>query len=476
MSTIPFAAFAVLGLTTLPLSGAVSSMQQATWSREIGAALEVAAAEGRVVMLALGEVGDSRSDAHLEKVYESKVAAPFLSETVNVAAWSFRGEDRDDAPTIGGMEPGDHYGNMEAIQETWVRPNESGVVALPQHVWLSPEGEILLSCPFEIDADELAWCTHEALRRAGIEERPELTAVPKSDPRPPRRLLIGETVRLLDEDTLGRGLKPDELESVLKKLNKRFLTMGDRAEVTRILFTDDDDAVDFMEKQVGLWDMGGGRTGGVVDFVVGLVGFVSPVSHLPLLEGQAGSASETRRRQVAIAYENMGTPDALKSIKKAWKKEKDPETRADWARAMGASGRGDKAVAKVLIRAAEKEKDPRVKVGAILGLGHVAPEKSALAFLLKTAESGTGLRREAAILALGLARAMDARELLVEIEGQEIEDTTKACLTAARAVLDGGALAVLEDEVKRVSQSEGSRARLFFRSVTREAGGFQRDR
>ncbi|MFT6831755.1 MAG: hypothetical protein ACJAZN_001922 [Planctomycetota bacterium] len=450
-----------LASTSIVLA-ATPTGQKAEWTAEIEAALERAAVERRVVMLALGEVGEGRSDLHLKEVYRSKTVAPYLEQFVNVAAWSFDPEERDDAPDIGGMVPGHHIGNREAIKGRWVSPNESGVIALPQHLWLSPDGELLLSCPWEIDADEFAWCSDEALRRAEVEERPELG----DDARPPRRLLLGETFRVLDEDKLGRGLKPQELEDVLKKLKKRFMTMGDRAEVTQILFTDDDDAVDFMEKQLGLWDMGGAGTGGVVDLTVGLVGLVSPASYLPVLEAQAGDNRESRRQQVAIAYENIGSPDGLKAIKRAWKKEKDEATRADWARAMGASGRGEKSVAKVLIRASQKEKSARVRHSSMIGLGHVVPEPSALEFLLDTAEKGGGFEREAAILALGLGRVRDARPMLAKIKEQDLADTTKAAVDAALAVLDGGNLALLEPEVKRVSMSEGTRGRLFFRAIT----------
>ncbi len=431
------------------------------WTADLEQALARAASEKRVVMVALGEAGEGRTARHLKSLYPSKAIAAHVGQTINVPAWSFDPDEKRALPRLAGITERDHMRNLGLTRERWVTPNELGIIALPQHIWLSPGGDVLLSCPWEIDAQEFAWCCDEALRRAGIEERPEAA----KGAHPPRRLLLGETYRVLDDDKLGRGLKPEELEESLGELKKRFLSMGDREVLTRILFTDDDDAADFMMKQLGLWDMGGAGTGGIVDGTIALTGLISPALFLEILEDAASSNSESRRAQVAVAYEQFGSPEGLATVKKALKKEKVASVRAEWARALGACGRGEKSVAKALIRAARKDKSARVRRSAIIGLGHVLPEASAQAFLEETVTAGGGLEREAAIVALALGRAVSARGVVAAVSEEDIEASTAGAVDAALAVLDGGNLHLIEAEVRRISESEIDRGRIFFRAT-----------
>ena len=103
-----------------------------------------------------------------------------------------------------------------------------------------------------------------------------------------------------------------------------------------------------------------------------------------------------------------------------------------------------------------------VRRSAILGLGHVLPEASARAFLEEQVTGGRGLEREAAIIALGLGRAVDARALLEAVKTQDVEASTSEAADAALKVLDGGNLYLIESEVKRISESKFDRERLFF--------------
>ena len=93
------------------------------WIADVDEALDEAAAEARVVMLALGELGEGRTRLHEKRLYSSKVVAPLLARTVNVAAWSFDGKEAKRLPDFGDMEPIQHRGNMEAVKERWIMPN-----------------------------------------------------------------------------------------------------------------------------------------------------------------------------------------------------------------------------------------------------------------------------------------------------------------------------------------------------------------
>ena len=437
------------------------------WTADIEQGLKRASEEERVILIALGVVGEARSDRHIKELYSNKKLSGYFSAAVNIPAWSYLIDEERALPRFSKVEPVDHVNNLVVATERWLKPNAEGVIPLPQHLWLSPEGALLLSCPYEIEAEEFAWCFDEALRRAGIEERPD----PVKGAHPPRRLLLDDVLALGDEDDLGRGLKSDELEVLLKEMNKRLLTERDRGGVIRVLFTDEKSAASFLSKQFGLWELGGPRIAPIIDSTFELLGTISSKEYLDCLEDFSTHNRASLRSRVAVAYEQIGHSDGLAAVKKALKKEKDVEVRAEWVRALGACGFGEKSALNVLLKLAEKEKDDRVRHNAILALGHLLPAEEALEFLLELVGSGEGDDRSAAVLALALGRAAVARELIAGLEeGEEDEDVLKLIRRSLK-VIDGGNLYEIQSSFSLISESEIGRARLFFRAGGIPTGG-----
>ena len=442
------------------------------WTADLEQGLERASEEERIVVIALGVVGEARSDRHVKELYSNKKLSGYFSEAVNIPAWSYSIDEERALPRFSKVEPENHVNNLIVATERWLKPNSEGVIPLPQHIWLSPKGELLLSCPYEIEAEEFAWCFDEALRRAGVEERPK----PVKGAHPPRRLLLEDVLALGDEDDLGRGLKADELEMLLKEMNKRFLTEGDRRDIIRVLFTDEESAVSFLSKQFGLWELGGPRIAPIIDGTFELLGTISSRKYLDCLEGFSTHNRASLRARVAVAYEQIGHSDGFAAVKKALKKEKDVEVRAEWVRALGACGFGEKSALSSLVKLAEKEKDDRVRQNAILAIGHLLPSDDALEFLTELVGSAEDEDRSAAVLALALGRATEARELIAGLEeGEEDEDVLKLIRRSLR-VLDGGNLYEIQSSFSLISESDIGRARLFFRASGVPTGGDVRPR
>lgn len=437
----------------------------AEWTRDVEVGLKRAQAEQRVVLLSLGSATEARSERHVLEVYRSKSAKPYLEASVNLAAWTWPGDEVGLLSDFGEYTPVHHTTNLERFKERWLRPNELGVVAQPQHVWLSPAGEVLLSVPFEISALEFAWCFDEALRRAGIESRPDL---PKGA-HPPRRLLLGEVFRLANDDEYGRGLWPRELEVVLASFQKRNLTMADAADLRRVLFTDEADAAESISDEFGKWDLASSMMRdltGILDGTVYLLGQSSTTRFLPALEQFARHPRASMRSQVAVAFEQIGDPTGLALVKSALKKEDDDAVRALWVRALGACGRSNASASKELIRIAQKDKVDAVRYSAVLALGYVLPEPKAEQRLLEFVASGPEPERRAALLALALGRCVASREIVAAWTAEEVEEPTRSAAAAALAVLDGGNLSGLRESVAELLPDAIDRRRVFF------AGGF----
>jgi HEAT repeat protein len=433
------------------------------WTTDVDAGLARAAETQSVVLLSLGSATEARSETFVRDVYKSKSAKAYMARSVNLAAWTWPADEVKLLPDFGDYEPMHHTTVLERAKERWLRPNELGVVAQPQHVWLSPGGEVLVSCPFELDALEFAWCFDAALRRAGIEERP---ALPKGA-HPPRRLLLGEVHRLANDDEYGRGLWPRELEVVLEEFQKRNLSMADAGDVRRIMFTDDPEAADAIADEFGKWDLASGFArdlSGILDGTVYLLGRRSSARFLPALEQFTRHPRASLRAQVAAAYEQIGDPAGFAAVKQALKKEKDDELRVAWIRALGACGRSNAAASKELMRIAQKDKHEPARHAAILALGYVLPEAKARDFLVERVEEGDDPERRAALIALGLGRATDERELVARWAAEGVDPSVQSVAEAVLTVLDGGNLIGLREAAGDLTADSIERWRIFFPS------------
>ncbi len=443
----------------LLLAASAPAQNKLDWTPDVDQALEQAAAESGVLFVSIGFLGDLRSEAIRKEAFSDKAVIAQAQQTINVPAWTWAIGDEKKLPAFGEAEAVDHAANLAYATSNWITVNELGTFAVPQHVWLDAEGQVLLSVPWELSAAEMSWCFDEALRLAGKQERP----APAKEAHPPRRLLLGAVVSLLEDDEFGRGLTEDELEPTMARLKKGFVTARNREDIARIMFTPDEDGAKFLEQQIGLWDFGGPATAGIIDFMYGLIGILAPVEYLELLEAEIESQRASLRAIVAVGYEQIGHPDGLKAVKKGLRAEDEEEVRPEWVRALGACARGDKSVAKQLIKLAEKDDNARVQINAILALGHVLPQADARDWLADQASRASGERQRAAVLALALGRERSAIDTLMALQSKVKLADTVAAVDAALRVLEGANLFELEDAVRAIDGSDYARPRLYYR-------------
>ena len=463
-ATCSFCAISLAALVsfTFPLSAALPQ-GKIQWTASIDDALIQAQAENRVLFISMGFSGEARSESIRKSAFSNKGLSLQSAITINVPAWTFEPSKERKFAKFGDAEILDHHQNLVECLDRWLEPNNEEAIAWPHHLWIAPNGNLLLSCPWELSAEEFSWCFNEAFRRAKIENPPKMI----SDAHPPRRLLLGEVFKLPPDDIYGRGLLENELEEMMVSKKKRYLSWADAADIAQIIFTDSQNGVEYIHRQIGTWEMGGSRTGPIVNGTLGTIGNLSTPVFFELLENFAERSSATTRSQVAVAYEQIGSSKAASKVKKWLKKEKEPRARAEWVRALGACGRGDKSIARSLIKLAEKDKDPRVRINAILALSHVLPEASARTFLIDLAEIETNRKQLAAVLAIGFARDHQSRTVLEKLKKGVPHQALLAHLDAALAVLDGANLYTLEDLFRGLDESPFDRKRIFFRGTFR---------
>lgn len=460
---IPFflitSAFFEMSLLPWPTSKIVP-VQKVKWEPTLAEALLQAEEEQRPVLISMGMVGEARSQAHLKEIYGNKKLAPFLAQSLNVAAWKFSEEDEKKLPKFGKTSAENHHGNLAGVLGNWVEENELDQIPLPNHIWLGPGGEVILSCPWELSEAEMIWCYEEALHRI----HPKTSRANSKGSYPPRRLMIEDTWRV-KKDSWGRGLKPQELKDLIGRLSKRPLTAKDARDIGKIMQTVNLDGVKFLDQQMALWgNFGGEAVAPIIDGTLDGIGSISPEIYLDVLERYSEHARAGARASAAAAIEQMGHAAGLSIARKALRDEEDMVALGEWARALGACGRGNKTVARTLAKMAEKHKNPWVRQSAILGLGHVLPEPTAKKFLLRVVQDGQRDDRRAAVLALALGRQVDARELIAEIGKVKVGAEDRGYINQALLVLEGGNLYEIEEQVGEVSGSGIGRPRLFFKN------------
>lgn len=447
-------------LTTLFLAAtAVSAPAGAIeWSPSYEEALARAAAEGRVVFVAYDHEDEGRCNYFLEKLARDKDVVALAERTLNVPVSLETHRKSGKCPRFKGLTCDDHRRSEAALRGAIVPENKHGVVAFPQYLWLDGEGKVLYSVPYELDREGLIWCFVAALRRAGVEDAPELP----EGVRPPRRLLVGDVYRPQDVDQLGRGLTEDELETLFKSMKSSIFGMANYEGRLRVLFTDEPSAVDYARVELGgaASLMGGER----LTQIIHTIGEISPPSFWKALLDFEKMKNEEIRAEIAVALEQLATPQAAKLARSAFGREKDERLRPLWLRALAACDGADAGTRKKVLELCDAAGESRMRASATIALGYLAPHPDVRERLAAGLTDLSGELRVAAACAMALSRDEGYLEPLSRAVEVCAEGSEKEVLSRALQALRSGGLERLEEDVARVTGSDVSRRRIFFRS------------
>lgn len=450
---IPLSVIAAVGF------GFASPMADFEWQSDYEMSLEQASAENKVIFVMADFEGEARCEYFLSKLTKDKQIRALAENTLNIPAAREQHRKKGDCSRFDGVECDDHRRTLTDLTGSVLLPNREDVVAMPQFVWLNGEGDVLLSVPYEVDRDGLVWCFEAAMRLVD----PEAAKPFSEEARPPRRLVMGGTYTPEAEDKYGRGLTPEELKEELNRAKDSWIGRLGVEQILRLMFTDEDDAVDYVKKQLTfiLESFARDRIGETLH----ALGMLSPESFWVALENFADLEEVEDRHEIAVALEQMGASDALRLVKSLRKKEKDPVVDRALVRALGASGAKDKGTRKALIKLARGEENEAMRASSAFAMGYLqrGDDVREVWFELLAGESP----ELAVAAASGAALARD--ELCIA----QIEDAAKNCpvlpdgankaaLESALVVLRGGNLLPLQEAVERVTGDSVPRERIFF--------------
>jgi len=454
------------------------------WTSGFEKTLERAAAEKKVVFLAVNMDGERANDRMAQKVYRDKAVVELSARTLNLIASAAEHATMDkDCPRFPGLRCQDHRRVDSAARKDVLKSDAQGLVLAPQHVFLGSDGQVLLSVPYEITADELAWCFVTALAKTDPTTAP---AMPTSA-RSPQRLVLGATYDPSGDEAGGSLVPPTkkEVEAIIKRLEKGLQTAERMTELRRLILSDEPDAIEFIERELKSGGFGGGLGGGLgggggkgggglggrgggggarQKLLLRAMGTFSPPPYWAVVAEFLDDSDEDLRREATVALEQLGAREAVPALTKALAQEKEPGHQKDLVRALGACGAADAKVRAVLIQRAKKDKQTLVRQNAVLAMAWSANDADVKAFLRTALESGDDLEREAAALAVGMSRDAAWTRVLEIAATQAKDPNAKAVVEAAKQVLGGAPIAGLRDHVIRVGRDEITRERIFGRA------------
>lgn len=449
------ALLACLALTALPLAPATDTI---VWEARSEAGLARAKAEKRVVFVAANMDGERACDRLAEKVYRDKTIVALTATTVNFIASPTSHTPGDKVCARFGTLPCAAHQNVDK----WARkdvfaPDAEGYVVAPQHVFLDPDGKVLLSVPYEIDASELAWCFATALRAVDPTAKPLVPTTAHA----PRRLILGGVWKPLSEKAAAPATH-DEVVSLVKAVKKGLSSEARLDALRRIMSSDEPEGIDLLRAE--LRSGSDKNEGDHRAELLHSIGALSPPSYWELVSDFAIGSENALRLEAAVALEQLAAPASLKKLQAALFKEDHREIKKEWIRAVAAAGANDAAVRKDLLKRVKSEKDELLRVNTIVALGSLAPGDDVAQVLAATLKDGSVIERAAAACALAIARDPGARTQLEAASkaatAPEAALVAEAC-TAALKSLENGGLVAIRDVLKKVAQDQIERDRWF---------------
>lgn len=462
LSNVRTLSFALLASSASPIVDKPNDSERIVWQKDVESALTQAREQKKIVFLAVNMDGERACDRLADKVYGDKSLAALASQSLNLIA----------SPNehVGGDKPCPRFGSLRCAEhqkiDMWARknalkPDAGGYVIAPQHVFLDPQGKVILSVPYEVSAAELEWCWITALHTLD----PQSKAAPASGTRAPRRLILGG---VWDPASTPSGTPATRSEALgLIKEMKKGLESDRRIEMLRrVLSSDEPECIDYVRSELrsGGTAGSGGNGGAYGDQrarVLRSIGALSPPSYWELVSEFAVGGQNDLRLEAAVALEQLAAPASLKRVQTAFAKEDHREIKKEWIRALAAVGSSDAATRKEILKLAQTEKDELLRLNAIVALGSLAPGDDVTTVLKTVLEKGASSERAAAACALALTRDPQWLSVLESNSGAEPDaNVSKARSAAARSLRSGGLLAIRE-VLAQVAQDKLERERWF---------------
>ena len=447
---------AALSLLLALLPRSPAGADSIAWEPKPEAALARALAEKKPVFVAINFDGEKACDRFADKVYRDKTLVALAAASVCVIASpsEHNGADKP-CPRFGTLHCSEHKQTDIWARTSVLKPDAEGYVVAPQHVFLAPDGKVILSVPYEIGESELAWCFVTAIR--AVDPQAKVQFPPGAHA--PRRLNLGGVF----DPVSARSVTPathEEVLALVKAIKKGMNSAEGQDALRRVLSSDEPEGIDYIKTELRT---SSGTGGDNRVLILHSIGALSPPSYWEVLAEFAQGGEIALRTEAAVSFEELAAPASLKTVQAALSKETHREVKKEWIRALAAAGSADPQVRKDLLKRAKSEKDDLLRLNTLVALGSLVPGDDLTELLSGVLKQGSSSERAAAACAMAISRdpawlaALDAAA-----QSATEPDVVQACTMAANSLRSGGLLP-LREVLAKVAQDKIERDRWYGR-------------
>jgi HEAT repeat protein len=401
-----------------------------SWHATLDAALADAAARNVPLVVAVNMDGERANDEAVKTLYRDPRIVELLGHCAPLFVSTGNHAPMGPCPRAGGpVTCEEHRAAEKAVRAAYLKRSADGGYVAPEHLFVAPDGKILLSVPYQVNAAELEWCLVTAIRRLD----PGYSFPPRAGARAPKRLVLDGVAATGMEDDGPPDRK--ELESLLAEVRSAPLHQVDPAKIVRLLRSPDKKAIDFATATLG------SKLATRDDRLTAMlrtIGRVSPPEYHAVVAPFVTDERDDVRAEALVALEQLANVKSLPSLMKAWKKEGAAAVRRELIRAIASCGRADAAASKLVLELAAGDDDQGLRTAALLGTVHLEDRpKARAAAIAATTAAGSRSLRYAAAHALAVTRELENGPPLQAAAETETDLELRAAFAAAIRVFEG---------------------------------------
>ena len=358
-------------------AGAQQKRELPRWAPSIEAGLAEAKKRGVALLVALNMDNERGNQGMVDDVYTSAEFHAAAAKCVIAVGSLSKHPTRTDPKTgkkvcarFGSILCAEHQDIEATVRQDWLKRGPKDDVESPRHFFLSPDGKILFEKVWTMKAGDLS----ALMMRASELCTPD---------------------NLKDWDELaGRLRRAQDPIAAVREIALAELIAENSQEI--------DTELAKLAKST--------KDANVAGSIYAAFATASDPLRRKFAQTALSSKAPEVRMIVAYAMHKSGVAEHLKPLLARVSKEKDERVRGTLYRAIGALGKDDAAVRKVLLKSVQNSKDA-ARGHAALSIGPWATEKKVQAALKKIlVQGGRGRVRGAAVFALGMSKSDKCRD------------------------------------------------------------------
>lgn len=435
-SLLRAAAMGTVAAAFVLLVSASATAQGIHWVETVEGALERAKKESKVVLLAINLEGERASDQLVRDHYRDPMLGTLSHNVICVFCSAFTGRP---AISRSGLHTDANRNNERIVRQRFLKVDSDQWIVAPQHIFVGPDGKILISVSHRITKGELEWAIVHAIRQVdrGFEW------MPSDAYRAPTEIRKGEA-----DNAEGQEPPPTAeqvrlaLANIAKEVNRLWGRGGGgrgRGRGNRGRLSADAQLVIRSDRPEALkWGKTALRNRWVGRRLITAVGEKSPQAWAKIVSEHISNNNPDTRLATAIALEQLGDPKSLGSLKTAFRKENELDVQGRMLRAMATVGPTNRQAILLVEKVLRTNKSEFVRAHAVVAVGLLENRSIVTKGLCRALQDNSALVRSVAAYVIAIRQDKKLLEhLQFSLKAEKVADVKKWIEDAVTAVTTG---------------------------------------